>query len=48
MENIIYIPIILLGIILAFYIVILWVEGIDTMNEIHKDYKGEDFLDEDK
>lgn len=30
--------------ILVFY----WVDGIDYMHENHPDYKGEDFLNEDK
>lgn len=48
MEWITHIPIILLGIIVVAYISFLWVQGIDTMNTIYPDYKGEDFLDEDK
>jgi hypothetical protein len=37
-------------IILALFVLLLisslWVKGIDFMNSNHKDYKGEDFLDE--
>ena len=39
-------------IILALFILLLisslWVDGIDFMDKNHKDYKGEDFLNEEK
>ncbi len=34
--------------IIAGILVFNWVDGIDYMNENHPDYKGEDFLNEEK
>jgi hypothetical protein len=47
MEWIMYIPGILLVVVVASYVSFLWIQGIDTMNTLYPDYKGEDFLDED-
>lgn len=33
---------------LAAMVAIVWVRGIDYMKDNHSDYKGEDFLNEDK
>jgi hypothetical protein len=38
---------ILIAVPLVTIICILWVRGIDKMNENHPEYKGEDYLDED-
>ena len=34
--------------VIAGVLVFYWVDGIDYMNENHPDYKGEDFLNEEK
>lgn len=34
--------------VLAVMVAIAWIRGIDYMSENHPDYKGEDFLNEDK
>jgi hypothetical protein len=34
--------------VLAAMVAVFWVSGIDYMKENHPDYKGEDFLNEDK
>ena len=37
-----------LGVFILLGVVALWVKGIDEMHENHPDYKGEDFLNEEK
>ena len=34
--------------VLAAMVAVVWVRGIDHMKEEHPDYKGEDFLNDDK
>jgi len=34
--------------VLAAMVTVVWVSGIDYMKDNHPDYKGEDFLNEDK
>ena len=34
--------------VLAAMVTVVWVRGIDYMKENHPDYKGEDFLNDDK